>query len=236
MALGPRWLAGALVTFSACPTTIVSGDGTLVSEARQVGAFTRVDIESAITALITTGPRSVTVRTDQNLQALVETLVEGDALVVRVKANTSITNHGALEATIANDVLEGVATSGAAKVTSAATATSTFTVDASGASTVSVSGISASALSASASGSSRVTLSGAAASASIVGSGASTLDLKAVPLTSASLELSGASSARAMVSSSLTGTVSGASTATITGTPSSTVSVTGDSSLHTGAP
>lgn len=228
--------AALLLTTSACQLSFASGNGAVVTETREVGAFRKVSVESGLNALITTGSRAVTVKTDQNLQALVETVVVGEVLFVRVKQGTTITNSGALEASITNDVIEGLSASGAARVTSAATATTDFGVDASGASNVTVAGVSASSISVSASGASHVTMSGSATSASLSASGASGLDFKAVPLTSATIDLSGASSLRATVSGSLSGSLSGASTATITGTPTTAVSTSGGSTISTGAP
>jgi hypothetical protein len=228
--------AALLLTTSACQLSFASGNGAVVTEAREVGAFRRVSVENGMTALITTGSRAVTVKTDQNLQALVETVVVGEVLFVRVKPGTTITNSGALEATVANDAIEGLAASGAARVTSEATATTAFVVDASGASSVTVAGVSASSIAVNASGASHVTMTGGATSANLSASGASGLDVKAVPLTSATIDLSGASSLRASVSGSLSGSLSGASTASITGTPTTAVATSGGSTISTGAP
>ena len=230
-----RLVVTSFLFLSAC--TMAVGNGKVTSQAREVGAFRRVSIESGITGTVTTGSRAVTVRTDENLQALVETVVEGEVLKVRVRATTGLTNPHALDVAITSDVIEGVFASGGVDVTAAATPCDGFFLDASGGSRIAVSGVSASTINATASGGSNVTLSGAATNGTIVGSGGARLDLKALPLTSATIDLSGASTLRASVSTTLIGMLSGGSTATITGTPSSDgVSTSGASELIKGAP
>ncbi len=227
----------AVIALSACQGLLgLVGNGTVVSQTRELGAFKRVEVSSALTAHITTGARAVSVRADENLLPYLETVVEGDTLVARVKAGSNVAKATALEVSIVNDMLEGVTASGAATVTAAATPATTFPVVASGACDLSVTGISATQVTIDASGASKVTLTGAATSAAITASGASTLELKQLPVQAATLEVSGASTVKAAVSGTLTGSVSGASSVSITGTPTGEVNVTGASTLNKGSP
>jgi len=230
------FLLAPMLLLAGCSWDLISGDGHVLSQLRDVPAFRKVDVGSAINATISTGARAVTVRTDQNIQGLLETVVSGDTLNVRLKAGTAIAHATALEVLIANDAIEHVSASGAADVTSAATPTADFGVEASGASDVTITGVSATSISIEASGGSRITVSGAATSGRIEASGASDVNSKAVSFTSADIDLSGASTLKATVTGSLTGVMSGASTAKITGTPTTAVSTSGGSELSTGMP
>jgi hypothetical protein len=73
----------------------ISGSGKEVSVARKTGSFTVLRIDSSLDVTAHQGSNpSVTVHADDNIEPLIETVVDGDALVVRMKKNTSFrTNH-----------------------------------------------------------------------------------------------------------------------------------------------
>lgn len=214
----------------------VPGNGTFTTQPRTVGAFTKVEVGNAITATLSTGARSVTITTDENLQSYIEAVVEGDTLRLRVPTLTNLSSTRPFTATVVNDVFEGVHASGAAQVTGVATPATTYPVEASGAASVTLTGLSTTTLQVDASGASTVTLTGTATAATLHASGASGVDVRGVPLQSATIDVSGASSLKARVSATLGGSVSGASTALITGSPASTVSVSGASDLRLNQP
>jgi len=230
-----RHLAGALAGLLLAGCQAVVGSGVSTTSSREVPAFRRVSVASGITATIATGSRAVAIRADENLQSLIETVVEGDTLSVRVRPLVWLSVHGPLEATIANDVIEGLDASGAASITAALTPVDTLRVTASGGSTVSASPVAATSVRLDASGGSQITLAGAATGGTAVASGGSDLGLRQLPLESLTIELSGASDLHGRVSAVLAGSASGASTATIVGTPTSTVAVSGASRVITGA-
>ena len=72
----------------------VTGSGKEVDVARQVGAFSVLRLESSVDVHARQGATpSVSVHADDNIEPLVETAVEGDALVVRVKKGASFNTH-----------------------------------------------------------------------------------------------------------------------------------------------
>jgi hypothetical protein len=229
-----RLLPLAAASFlAACQAVVGSGNTTTTN--RDLSAFRTIDVASGITATVTPGARAVSIRADDNLQALIETFVQGDTLTVRVRPGTLLTSHGPLEAAIVNDVLEGMEASGGARVSGPLTPVPALRLLASGGSTIVATGASSSTVSLEASGGSHVTLAGAATSATATASGGSDLTLRELPLDALRLELSGGSRLRGRVASSLTGSASGASTATIIGTPTSSVDLSGASEVKTGA-
>ena len=72
----------------------ITGSGKEVGVARQVGAFSTLRLDSSVDVQAHQGATpSVTVRADDNIEPLVETAVEGDTLVVRMKKGTSFRTH-----------------------------------------------------------------------------------------------------------------------------------------------
>jgi hypothetical protein len=218
-----------------CGTTIAPS-GTVTTTTRDVSAFRRISIGSGFVAHASAGTRALSIRTSDNLQDLVDTTVSGETLRVQLKPMTSVLGTATLEATITNDLLEGVEGSGAATITATATPTTAFRVTSSGASKVTVDGISCTTVTVDASGDSTATLSGAATGGTATASGASTVDLKGVPLTTLQADVSGASTIKARVSATLNGSASGASQIIITGSPANSVQTSGASSVQLNAP
>jgi hypothetical protein len=72
----------------------ITGSGKEVDVARQVGAFSVLRLDSSVDVHARQGATpSVSVHADDNIEPLVETAVEGDALVVRMKKGTSYSTH-----------------------------------------------------------------------------------------------------------------------------------------------
>jgi hypothetical protein len=64
--------------------TGVAGSGTAATDKRSVGAFSEVEVQGVIELELTLGaPHSVELSGDDNLLALLETVVEGDRLIIR---------------------------------------------------------------------------------------------------------------------------------------------------------
>lgn len=222
-----------LAALTACQGVV--GSGRVTTTTREVPAFRRLAIASGIKVHATPGPRALRVRADDNLQPLIETLVEGDTLLVRLNSQTVATS-GTMEAEISNDVLEALDASGGAHVTMTATPVGSFVLTASGGSFIDVTGLSSTDFTLDASGGSAVTLAGAATRGTANASGGSQLTLTQVPLESLTLAASGGSTITASVSGSLAGSVSGGSIVNIRGTPASTVESSGGSQVHLGVP
>lgn len=211
-----------------------TGNGILTTTQREVGAFKKISVDSAVDAQVHRGARAVSLRTDENYQDLVEVLVEGETLIIRSRG--AVLTPTVLQADITNDVFEGVEAAGASRVSGAATAVTGFSARASGASSITVTDLSSTDLTLSATGASTVTVSGAATSGTIGAEGASSVDARGVPLNTLSVDVSGASTVKARVSTTLEGAVSGASQLTITGTPTARVTESGASTVTLGAP
>jgi hypothetical protein len=73
---------------------MIAGSGKEIDVKRNVGAFTVLRLDSSIDVHAHQGAAAaVTVHADDNIEPLVETTVEGDALVVRMKKGSSFRTH-----------------------------------------------------------------------------------------------------------------------------------------------
>jgi hypothetical protein len=72
----------------------VNGSGKEVNIARNVGGFTVLCLDSSVDVHAHQGTKpGVSVHADDNVEPLIETVVEGDALVVRMKKGSSFNTH-----------------------------------------------------------------------------------------------------------------------------------------------
>ena len=72
----------------------VTGSGKEVNVARHVGAFSVLRLDSSVDVHARQGATpSVSVHADDNIEPMIETTVEGDALVVRMKKGSSFSTH-----------------------------------------------------------------------------------------------------------------------------------------------
>lgn len=205
------------LVLSGCAAAV--GNGTRVTESRQVGAFTRLAAQSGFQVTFAPGATDVAVTADENLLPLLETYVEGDTLILRVKPMVSVSPTDGLKARVANPVLVGLDASGGARVQAQATPTDTWALAASGGSDVQVTGLSATTLTLGATGGSRATVTGDATRVEVSASSGSTVDTTAVHAQTASLDVSGGSTVRIYASSSASGQATGGSTVTVSGSP-----------------
>ncbi|MDX2010654.1 MAG: DUF2807 domain-containing protein [Myxococcaceae bacterium] len=217
-----RWLLGALLLMG-CPGVV--GSGTAATETRTIGAFRTLRAENGFRVTVTKGERALSVTTDDNVISLVETVVEGDVLVLRLKPGVSLSTTRGLVAALTSDVLEGVEVSGGGRVAGPVSAAATFPVVATGGSQVELSGVMSSLVTLDASGGGTVTLAGSTTEARLTAGGGATVTTRDLSATKVTVDLSGGSQARVSSSNEVSGNASGGSTLVVSGNPA-TVSVT----------
>jgi hypothetical protein len=207
------------------------GSGRDATQAREVGAFKRLQVQGGIQATVTQGVRAVSITADDNLLSLIETRVEGDVLIIRTKEGSSISTSKGLRAAISNDVLEGVQAGGGSTVSGPATAASTWKAEATGGSRITLTGLSTTAAVLVASGGSTLSIAGTAIDLTLSASGGSTGNLSDLSATRITLDVGGGSTVKLGAAESVTGSASGGSTVTIRSARSVTVDATGGSSV-----
>ena len=105
-----------LLTLTACGST---GSGNLITETRDVGSFTRIDVSGGVTVELTVDPnasQSVSVTYDDNLLEDVVTRVDANTLIIELEGVFLITGSGRF-VTVVTEVIDGIEASGGSDVT-----------------------------------------------------------------------------------------------------------------------
>jgi hypothetical protein len=193
------------------------GSGNVTTETREVGAFTAIDVSGVGEVLITQGDvDSLTVETDDNLQAIVLGEVRDDTLYLG-----NNTNQGFRDAT---------------RVTFAVTVKNLTALSFSGAGTLSARGLSGAQLSVNHSGAGRVTVDGTVVEQRVTLSGAGNYDGAALVSERATVDLSGLGSVVVNANERLDATISGAGSITYIGSPELHEQISGLGSIRQRAP
>lgn len=197
----------------------MTGSGVDATQTRDVGAFTRISVESGITATVQVGERSPLVITgEDNLLGHVLTRVRDGELTVAFDGRVKM-GHG-IRVLVGTQVLDAINASGGSRVEASALRGDAVSISASGGSRVHVGTVDATtSLEVSSSGGSRLELAGSAPTLLVDSSGGSALDASRFAAKSATLDLSGGSRATATVAGKVTGSLSGGSQAFLAGRP-----------------
>jgi hypothetical protein len=82
------------ITINGDGGSFVGGSGHEVAVARKVGAFSALRVEGSVDVNAHPGTPGVVVHADDNIEPLIETVLEGDTLVVRLRRNASFRTPG----------------------------------------------------------------------------------------------------------------------------------------------
>jgi hypothetical protein len=209
-------LALALTFVTGCEPLV--GDGDVVTETRAVDVWTRLRVEDGLSVRVESGPvGAVAVRADENLIDAIETIVEGDTLIVRVEREHEIVESTALEVRVTADALRSVDASGGSRVMAQFAASRVAQLDASGGSVIDASGLDSEDVELTLSGGSHASLEGRADALGIDASGASTVEATALHVRVAGIDASGGAELALHVTESVSGDLSGGSVLTISG-------------------
>lgn len=200
-----------------CPGVV--GSGRAATETRTIGAFRTLRAENGFRVTVTKGARALSVTTDDNVLPLVETVVEGEELVLRIQPGLTLSTSRGLVAALTTDVLEGVTVSGGGKVLGPVSSVTDLPVTASGGSEAGLTGVMSTLVILNATGGSSVTLSGGTTTLRATAGGGSTVTTRDLTATKVTLDLSGGSQARVSAANEVSGSASGGSTLVISGNP-----------------
>lgn len=117
-------IAPALLCLAVLPLTghaaSTKGSGKMATEPRTVAEFQAISLKGSMDLVVKQGAQSVQVQADDNLLALVETVVEntsqGPTLVVRVKRGESFSTRSKMLVTVSVPKLTGVSAEGAGDI------------------------------------------------------------------------------------------------------------------------
>lgn len=89
------------------------GSGVKVEKQRALAAFSKLRLDGPVDVKLSQGGSDqATVTADDNIEPLIETVVEGDTLVVRLKRDVSFTTRGALAVRLSARSLQAIAIEG----------------------------------------------------------------------------------------------------------------------------
>jgi len=177
----------------------IRGNGKIKTEARPVTAFTRVDAGGFYELEWHPGAPSLSLTTDENLLAHIETRMAGDVLKIEMHGTFSPTRG--IKIAITSPALAGASLSGAVKFDATQISAATFALETSGAT--------------------RVTLAGKVSRLLASLTGASKLKAADLPAEEVELSVTGAGKADVTVSNLLRVSITGAGKVTYGGQPKS---------------
>lgn len=211
------------------------GSGKLATDTRSLPEFQAVSLKGSVDLVVKQGPQSVQVQADDNLLALIETVVEstpqGATLVVRNKRGESFSTRNKMLVTVSVPKLTGVAAEGAGDIQVDAFNTPVLKLALSGSGNARLQKLSAGEFGISISGSGDVSADGSATKVkvSIAGSGDVRLsDLKGEEV---SVNIAGSGDAAVHASKSLEVSIAGSGDVSYSGNPAVKSSVAGSGSV-----
>lgn len=206
----------------------VEGSGTIVSEAREVDDFSRINLMGEGTVAVTEGREtSLTIETDDNLLSHIDTSVTDGTLEITTEPGIDIdpTDTVVYEVTVSNVV--GVTLAGAGRIRLAEGRADSFAIELSGAGDIEIGALTTDALDAAISGVGSIVVAGSAESQVVTVSGAGSYEAADLQSVRATVTNSGVGSAAVWVTESLDATVSGLGSIDYFGSPEVTQAVSG---------
>lgn len=202
-------LVAMMAILSALPAC-TTGEGPVLDEPREVGAFTRIEAGSGIHVTVTIGPAGpLVVRAQADIASSIQTDVRAGTLRVEAIDDFVVAEPVVIEVTV--PTLESITLSG-------------------GAETV-VEVLHADAIDVDLSGGSHATISGAVEHLALAAKGGSIASLQALDATDVSVTLDGGASVELSASGTVVGTASGAATLTVAGDAAVEVETSGGATV-----
>jgi hypothetical protein len=196
----------------ACGRIGTAGSGPAVTETRQVGAFSAVDVNSGIDAAITIGEAGpLAISAESNILPLIETTVEDGVLIIR--STDSFSSQAGVHVEVGTPSLDAINLNGGAEARIDGLAAGSFAVEQNGGSAL--------------------TATGSTDTLTVASNGGSQSNLEDLAATVVSVDVSGGSRVTVNASDSVSGTANGGSHVTVRGDASVDVSANGGAEVTT---
>jgi hypothetical protein len=206
-------LTTAVALTVGCDASVTRGQGAVKSEAREVGAFSRIDAGAGITVVVRIDPTAtMEVRAQENLLPVIVTEVENATL--RIHSAHGYTTSEPVEVVVTTPELQAILLSGGSHGT--------------------VDGLAADVVDIKLSGGSELTASGQASTVTLDISGGSTADLEALSAATISVDLTGGGRATVTASDRVQGAASGGARLTVLGGAQLSVDTSSDAQVTGG--
>lgn len=223
---------GISITFDADGDSI-DGSGTIVTETRDVGDFDAIRLTGEGTVVVTEGTApSLSIMTDDNLLAHIETSVGGNVLDIGTESGIDIDPTDSVRYEVTAPNIEKLTLTGAGDFEMAEVEADSFSVVLSGAGDIRIGELSANELDVDIPGAGGVTISGEVTSQTVRLSGAASYEGSQLKSRDAIVSTSGVGSASVWVTGKLDASVTGVGSIDYHGSPQVTSSVTGIGSIN----
>lgn len=210
----------------------IRGSGVKVEKARALGAFSKLRIDGPFDVrLAQAGSDQATVIADDNIEPLVETVVEGDALVVRMKREAGFTTRSAPLVRVDARALQAIAINGSGDLSAERFKADSLNLSIIGSGDVNFGLVEVKDLNVSISGSGDVRLAGRAEQQSWSVSGSGDVDARALAGKAAKVGISGSGDVAIGVTEQLDVQLSGSGDLSYGGRPQLRQSVSGSGEI-----
>jgi hypothetical protein len=201
-------------------------------ETRVVGEFSGVSVQSGIRGDVKIGKQHVEIEAEDNVLALVETVIDDGVLVVRFKPHLSLNTSREVVVHATAPSIDLLESSGGSKMRAELVPVDDLKIESSGGGDVQAHQVAAKKLRASVSGGGALVLDGTADEVKLSMSGGSRCKGDKLQARSLRIQASGGSTARLAVSESVSGSASGGSVVHVSGHPRTRVSTSGGSEIE----
>ena len=211
----------------------IKGSGVKVEKARSLGAFSKLRIEGPFDVKLTQASADqAVVVADENIEPLVETVVEGDSLVVRMKRDAGFTTRSAPVVRLDARALQAITVSGSGDLAVERFKADGLSLQVSGSGDVHFGLVELKDLSVGISGSGDVRLAGRAEQQSWAISGSGDVDARALAGRAAKVDINGSGDMALGVTEQLDVQLSGSGDLSYAGRPQLRQSVSGSGEIH----
>jgi hypothetical protein len=209
------------------------GSGVKVEKVRALGPFTKLRIDGPFDVRLTqAGSDQTTIVADDNIEPLIETVVEGDSLVVRAKRDAGFTTRSAPVVRIEARALQAISVNGSGDFVTDRFKADSLSVNVVGSGDVHFGVVEVKDLSVSISGSGDVRLAGRADQQSWMLSGSGDVDAAALAGRTAKVNINGSGDVSLGVTEQLDVQLSGSGDLSYAGRPQLRQSVSGSGDIH----
>jgi hypothetical protein len=198
----------------------IVGSGKEVGIVRQVGAFSTLQLDNSVDVEAHKGVvPGVTVHADDNIEPMIETIVEGDALVVRLRKGTSFRTHRRISVDVVFSTLTAARQRGSGDLHIASLSAPKFESTIAGSGDLHIDNAQLGTFAVSVAGSGDVKIAGHADDARFGVAGSGDIDATALVSRHVSVSISGSGAARVNATESIEAHVAGSGDVTYGGHP-----------------
>ena len=210
----------------------VEGSGTLTTENRTVADFDQITLAGEGSVVVTNGPTSLSIRTDDNLLQHIETTVDGGTLRIATESGIDIDPTDSVVYEVSTPTLAGVTLSGAGSFDIGDWVVQTFSITLSGAGDIDFDSVAATSVDVTISGVGDINVAGQTDDLEVTISGAGSFDGADLQGANVAATTSGVGSATVWATQTLDAKVGGVGSIDYFGNPTVTESVTGLGSIN----